>query len=141
MARRLALVAVASATVLAWAFLDGADGVVGKLLLLALLYAPGAMLLAFSFAAAEVAELPARLRGAPGTASELLRLARGRDVRGPRRAWRLLVLSHAARELLAPHAPLVALFSPWFLALTGAALVGLWIEVAAAVAVLLSAAV
>jgi hypothetical protein len=139
--RRLALVAAAAATVLAWAFVDNAEGILGKLLVLALLYAPAAMLVAFSLAAGEVAELPAKLRGAPGTASELLRLARGRGVRGPRRAWRLLVLSQAARELLAPHAPLVALFSPWFLALTAAALVAMSIEIAAAVAVLVSAAV
>jgi hypothetical protein len=141
-ARRLALAAAASATVLAWAFVDDAGGgLLGKLVVVALLYAPAAMLFAFSLAAGEVAELPAKLRSAPDTVAELARLARGRSVRGPRRAWRLLVLGRSARELLAPHAPLVALLSPWFLALTGAALVALWIEVAAAVAVLLSAAV
>ena len=143
MARRLALVAAAAAVVLAAALVaDGSVPALATILLVGLLFAPAVMLYAFARAAAEVAELPARLRATPQTAganaAELARLLR-RGEHGPaRRTWRLLVLTSSTRELLAPHAPLVALLSPVFLALTAVALLALWIEVVAALVVLVS---
>ena len=99
---------------------------VGRLLVAAAILAPGVVLVLFHRALREVLDLPRRLRALPGEgrrrAGELGELvAPEQGARRPgklRRAWGLLALSHATRELLTPYAPLVALLSPAFLTAT-----------------------
>jgi hypothetical protein len=149
-ARRLTLVAGASAAVLAYALLrDGvrepAARAAATVLLALALFAPAAVLAAFWLACREVLELPDRLRALPataaGNAAELGRLLRRRGTGGGARAWRLLVLTRSSRELLTPYAPLVALLSPSFLALTALATLATVVVAAAALVALVAGAV
>jgi hypothetical protein len=134
--RTLALLAGAAALVLVVdLYSDGVSGldVVGGLIVIA----PPVVLWLLWAALREVAELPDRLRRMPETArerkSDLERMAAElrqpgrRLVRLPRTLWRLRVLAGAARDLAAPHAPLLPFFSVTFLT---------WSAIAAGAAVL-----
>jgi hypothetical protein len=83
---------------------------------------PAVVLFLFSFALAEVAELPDRLRNAPTQARDLRSavedLARARGGRLPRALWRAGRQAASARELATPWAPLLPLLSLPFLAAT-----------------------
>jgi hypothetical protein len=105
---------------------DGTGERAGLGLLLLALALPPAVLLAFYLTLREVLELPGRLRRLPDLSrehaaelGELAREAGGGDRpawrRLPGSTWRLARLVHSGRDLLAPHAPLVALLSPPFL--------------------------
>ena len=102
---------------------------------------PAVVLGLFWRACEEVVALPARLRAIPRDAVVALGRARGARAAGGgarRRGARggCSVLSHSARELLTPYAPLVALFSPPFLVATGLAAVATALEALAALVVL-----
>jgi hypothetical protein len=148
-ARRLALVAAASAAVLTYVlFRDGlpepASRAVVTVLLAVLLFVPAAVLATFWRACEEVVEVPGRLRALPdaaaGNAAELGRLLRERRT-ARSRAWRLLILTRSSRELLTPYAPLVALLSPPFLGATALAVLATALEAAAALVVIVVLAV
>src|SRR5215213_3623156 len=131
--RNLAIAALASGLLLDVQLLrehgtgDTSGETVGRVLVAAALVAPGVVLVVFHRALREVLELLRRLRELPaegrrraGELGELVVPAPGR--RRParlRRAWRLLALSQATRDLLTPYAPLVALLSPAFLTAAG----------------------
>jgi hypothetical protein len=101
----------------------------GLIVLGVLLAVPPAVLLAFSLVLGEVVELPDKLRSYPGTtrehAEELRAIAHDAQARErpawrrlPRSTWRLATLVRSARDLLAPHAPLLPLLSVPFLVAT-----------------------
>ena len=132
--RTLALVGLAAGiaivliVVARWTPNETADWA-GLVFLSLLLAAPPTVLLMFSFALGEVAQLPDKLRRYPGTtrdyAEELRRIAYQAHARQlpawrrlPASAWRLTSLARSARELLAPHAPLLPLVSVPFLLAT-----------------------
>lgn len=134
--RTLALLAGAAALVLVVdLYSDGVSGldVVGGLIVIA----PPVVLWLLWAALREVAELPDRLRRMPETARERkidlermateLREPGRRLIRLPRTLWRLRVLAGTARDLAAPHAPLLPFFSVTFLT---------WSAIAAGAAVL-----
>lgn len=115
---------------------------------LALLLAPGAILLTFARAVGELIALPARVRELPttgrGHAEELGRIARdARDAPGarvrslPRLLWRFGSLTRSSRELLGIYAPVAALASLPYLALVAAASAAALLEVGLAFVVLL----
>jgi hypothetical protein len=117
-ARGLAFAAAAAAVVFVVALYDdGAD-----VLVAAVAVVPAVVLFLFSFALAEVAELPDRLRNAPTQARDLRSavedLARARGGRLPRALWRAGRQAASARELATPWAPLLPLLSLPFLAAT-----------------------
>jgi hypothetical protein len=126
-----ALVALASATLIAAAiFRGGVPEPQAEALLAAVVaagvFVPGAVLVVFHRTLRQVVGLPGRLRSMPGAgrahADELARLARQRRGRLPRRAWRLLALGRSTRELLTPYAPLAPLLSVPFLVAAGVSL-------------------
>jgi hypothetical protein len=135
--RTLALAALAAGAVIAFALLSRSTPGSGlewaaAALVLALLAAPGAVLLTFSRALAELLELPARLRSLPATgrdhAIELGRIAgdarragRARVRSLPRLLWRLGSATRSSRDLLGVWAPVAALASLPYLALVAAA--------------------
>jgi hypothetical protein len=101
----------------------------GLIVLGVLLAVPPAVLLAFSLMLGEVVELPDKLRSYPGTtrehAEELRAIAHDARARErpawrrlPGSTWRLATLVRSARDLLAPHAPLLPLLSVPFLVAT-----------------------
>jgi hypothetical protein len=146
-----AAVAIALVVLFRWTPGDREDWA-GLVLLCVLLAVPPAVLLAFSFVLGEVVELPDRLRGYPGTTrdhvAELRAIAhdaqRGERPawrRLPGSAWRLATLVRSARDLLAPHAPLLPLFSVSFLVATLVAALLVPVVVVAALVVLLAAAI
>jgi hypothetical protein len=101
----------------------------GLIVLGVLLAVPPAVLLAFSLVLGEVVELPDKLRSYPGTtrehAEELRAIAHDARARErpawrrlPGSTWRLATLVRSARDLLAPHAPLLPLLSVPFLVAT-----------------------
>ena len=154
--RRLGLVGLAAAAAIAlivlvrWTPGDG-EGWAGLAILAVLLAVPAAVLFAFSVFLGEVVELPDKLRNYPGLtrehAAELQAIAQDARARErpawrrlPGSTWRLATLVRSARELLAPHAPLLPLLNVPFLVATvvAALLVPL---VALAVLVVLLAAV
>ena len=124
----------------------------GLVILCVLLAVPSAFLFAFSFVLAEVVELPDKLRSYPGTTREHLAelraiaddaQARERPAwrRLPGSTWRLATLVRSTRELLAPHAPLLPLFSvPFLLATLVSALLVPLVVIAALVVLLVAAA-
>jgi hypothetical protein len=133
--RRLGVAAALSAVALASALWD--DGWWAGLAVVAAIAA--VVLLLFSKALLEVAELPDRVRGAPAEAAQLrtaldeLRRARGAGV--VRALWRAGRQAASVRELATPWAPLVTLASVPFLLLTAvSALVVPLVVVAALVA-------
>jgi hypothetical protein len=123
----------------------------GLVVLCVLLAVPAAVLLAFSLVLAGVVELPDKLRSYPGTtrehAAELRAIAHDTKVserpawrRLPGSTWRLATLVRSARDLLAPHAPLLPLLSVPFLIATLVAALLVPVVVVAALAVVLAAA-
>lgn len=154
--RTLGLVGLAAAVAIAGIVLarwtpGGLEGWAGFVVLCVLLAVPGAILLAFSLVLGEVVQLPDKLRSYPDTAREhaeelraIAHDARARERpawrRLPASTWRLATLVRSARDLLAPHAPLVALLSAPFLVATLVSALLVPVLVAAAVAVLLAAA-
>jgi hypothetical protein len=119
-------------------------------ILCVLLAVPAAVLLGFSFVLGEVVELPDRLRSYPGLtrehAAELRAIAEDAKTRErpawrrlPRSTWRLATLVRSARELLAPHAPLLPLLNVWFLLATVAAAILVPLVALAALVMLLTA--
>ena len=123
----------------------------GFILLCVLLAVPPAVLLSFSFVLGEVAELPDRVRGYPGTTrehvAELRAIAQHAQARErpawrrlPGSTWRLASLVRSARDLLAPHAPLLPLFSVPFLVATLVSALLVPVVVLVAFVVLLAAA-
>ena len=132
--RTLALVGFAAAVAIAlvvlvrWTPSDGEEWA-GLGVLCILLAVPPAVLLAFSLVLREVTELPDKLRSYPGTmrdhAEELRAIAHDAQARErpawrrlPRSTLRLATLVRSARDLLAPHAPLLPLLSMPFLVAT-----------------------
>jgi hypothetical protein len=155
-ARTLGLIGLGAAAAIAlvvlvrWTPSDGEDWA-GLVVLCVLLAVPPALLLVFSFVLGEVVELPDKLRSYPGTAREhaeelreIAHDAKKRERRAWRRlpgnAWRLATLMRSARDLLAPHAPLLPLLSVPFLVATLVSGLLVPVFVVAAVVVLLAAA-
>ena len=153
--RRLALggigavAAIALAVVLRWTPGDG-ETWAGLVVLLLMLAVPGGILLAFSFVLAEVVELPEKLLRTPetvrGHSEELRAITRDAQSRErpawrrlPGSTWRLATLVRSARDLLAPHAPILPLLSVPFLVATAVSAVLVPLLVLAAVIVVLSA--
>jgi hypothetical protein len=135
--RTLAFVGLAAAGAIAlvvlvrWTPGDG-EAWAGLGILCVLLSVPAAVLLGFSFVLGEVVELPGKLRSYPGMtrehAAELRAIAQDANARErpawrrlPGSTWRLATLMRSARELLAPHAPLLPLLNVWFLLATAMA--------------------
>jgi hypothetical protein len=150
---RFALAGAGAGAVIVYAALrDGAPeatrGWLAAVVVVALAAAPPLVLVAFWLLLGEVVGLPERIRRMPGEgrayAEELGRLAR--EARRPRRGgvrwltvliWRTLRISNSSRELLTPYAPLVPLLSLPFLAAVAFASIGVLIECAVAVLVVL----
>jgi hypothetical protein len=154
--RTLGLVGLAAAAAIAlvvlvrWTPGDG-EGWAGFLVLCFLLAVPPALLLAFSLVLGEVVELPDKLRSYPGTTrehiAELRAIAHDAQARErpawrrlPGSTWRLATLLRSARDLLAPHAPLVPLLSVPFLIATFVSALFVPVFVVVAFALLLAAA-
>jgi hypothetical protein len=155
--RRLGLIGLGGAVAIAlvvlvhWTPGDGEDWA-GFVVLCVVLAVPAAVLLAFSFVLGEVVELPDKLRSYPGTtrehAAELRAIAHDAQERErpawrrlPGSTWRLATLVRSARDLLAPHAALLPLFSvPFLLATLFSALLAPVVVVAALVVLLAAAA-
>jgi hypothetical protein len=154
-ARRLGFVGLGAALAIAlivlvrWTPGDGGDWV-GLGILCVLLAVPAAVLIAFSFLLGEVVELPDKLRTYPGLtrehAAELQAIAQDAKARErpawrrlPGSTWRLATLVRSARELLAPHAPILPLLNVWFLLATVAAAILVPLLALAALVVLLAA--
>ena len=144
-----AAAAITLVVVVRWTPSDG-ERWAGLAVLCVLLAVPPAVLLAFSLVLGEVVELPDKLRTYPGTmrthVEELRSIAHDAHARErpawrrlPGSTWRLATLVRSARDLLAPHAPLLPLLSlPFLIAtLVSALLVPV---VGAALVVLLAAA-
>jgi hypothetical protein len=145
-----AAVAIALVVLVRWTPGDREDWA-GFALLCILLAVPPAVLLAFSFVLSEVLELPDKLRRYPDTTREHMAELRAiseeagkRDRpawrRLPGSTWRLATLVRSARELLAPHAPLLPLLSVPFLAATVVSALLVPVMVVAALVLLLVAA-
>ena len=124
----------------------------GFVVLCVLLAVSPAVLLTFSFVLGEVVELPDKLRGYPETTRE--HVARLRAIahdaqererpawrRLPGSTWRLATLVRSARDLLAPHAPLLPLLNlPFLFATIVSALLVPLLLVAAVVVLVVAAA-
>jgi hypothetical protein len=145
-----AAAAIALVVLVRWTPSDGEDWA-GLVVLCVLLAVPPAVLLAYSLVLGEVVELPDKLRSYPGTtrehAEELRAIAHDAQARErpawrrlPGSTWRLARLVRSARDLLAPHAPLLPLLSVPFLAATLVSALLVPVLVAAALVVLLTAA-
>jgi hypothetical protein len=145
------MVAIALVVLVRWTPGNGEDWA-GFVVLCVVLAVPAAVLLAFSFVLGEVVELPDKLRGYPGATREhvselraIAQDAQGRERpawrRLPGSTWRLATLVRSARDLLAPHAPLLPLFSvPFLLATLFSALLVPLVVIAALVVLLAAAA-
>jgi hypothetical protein len=155
-ARRLGLLGLVAAAAIAlivlvrWTPGDG-EAWAGLAILCFLLAAPAAVLLSFSFVLGEVVELPDKLRNYPGMtrehAAELRAITQDAKARErpawrrlPGSTWRLATLLRSARELLAPHAPLLPLLNVWFLLAAVVAALLVPLVALAALIVLLAAA-
>jgi hypothetical protein len=145
-----AAVAIALVVLVRWTPGEREDWV-GFAVLCALLAVPSAVLLTFSFVLGEVVELPDKLRSYPGTTrehvAELRAIAHDAQERErptwrrlPGSTWRLATLMRSARDLLAPHAPLLPLLSVPFLVATFVSALLVPFVVVAALVVLLAAA-
>jgi alpha-beta hydrolase superfamily lysophospholipase len=150
---RVALVGTVAGALIVYAALrDGAPeaarGWLATVVVIGLAAAPPLVLGTFWLLLGEVVELPARIRRMPGEtrahAEELGRLAR--EARDPRRSrarrvpglvWRTLRVTGSSRELLTPYAPLLPLLSVPFLTAVAFAALGVVVEVAIALLVLL----
>jgi hypothetical protein len=154
--RRLGLVGLAAAAGVALAVIvrwtpSDEESWAGLFVLCVLLVLPPVVLLAFSLVLSEVVEVPDKLRRYPGTArrhaEELRELAQQAQARErpawrrlPGSTWRLATLVRSARELLAPHAPLLPLMNVPFLVAAFVSALLVPILVAAALVVILAAA-
>ena len=144
--------AVAGAVIVFAALRDGAPeatrGWLATVVVVALAAAPPLVLGSFWLLLREVVELPERIRRMPGEgrahAEELGRLSR--EARHPRQRgvrrlpiliWRTLRLSSSSRELLTPYAPLLPLLSLPFLAAVAFAAIGVLVECAVALIVVI----
>jgi hypothetical protein len=147
--RTLAFLASVAALVIAFVLYD--DGVSGlDVFALLLAIAPPVMLWILWAALRELAELPDRLRRLPESArerqAELERLAAElreparRIARLPRTLLRLRALVVAARDLHAPHAPLLPFFSLPFLTASALAAVAALVVIGTALVLLIAAA-
>lgn len=150
---RMALAGAAAGAVIVYAVLrdglpDPTDRIVGTIVVIALAAAPPLVLGAFWLLLRELVELPERIRRLPGEGREhveelgrLTREARDARQRGfarlPGMIWRLTRLTGSSRELLTPYAPLLPLLSVPFLTAVVFAAVGVFVEIAIAVVVLL----
>jgi hypothetical protein len=145
-----ATVAIALVVLVRWTPGDGEDWA-GFAVLCVLLAVPAAVLLAFSFVLGEVVELPDKLHSYPGTTrehvAELRAIAHDAQERArpawrrmPGNTWRLARLVRSARDLLAPHAPLLPLLSVPFLVATLVSALLVPVVVIGALVVLLAAA-
>jgi hypothetical protein len=145
-----AMIAIALVVLVRWTPGDGEDWA-GFVVLCVVLAVPAAVLLAFSLVLGEVVELPDKLRSYPSTtrehASELRAIAQDAQKRErpawrrlPGSTWRLATLLRSARDLLAPHAPLLPLFSVPFLLATFLSALLVPVVLLAALVVLLAAA-
>jgi hypothetical protein len=154
-ARRLGLLGLGAAAAIAlivlvrWTPGDG-EAWAGLGVLCVLLAVPAAVLLSFSFVLGEVVELPDKLRDYPGVTREhveelraITQDAKARERpawrRLPGSTWRLATLVRSARELLAPHAPLLPLLNVWFLLATVVAALLIPLVACAALVILLVA--
>ena len=154
--RTLALVGFGAAAAIAIVVLvhwtpGDPEGWAGFVVLCLVLAVPPAILLAFSLVLGEVLELPDKLRRYPSTtrehAQELRAIAQDAQARErpswrrlPSSTWRLMTLVRSARDLLAPHAPLLPLLSVPFLVATFVSALVVPLLVVAALGVLLAAA-
>jgi hypothetical protein len=153
--RRLGLIGLAAAAAIAlivalrWTPGDGGEWA-GLAVLAVLLAVPAAVLLSFSSVLGEVVELPDKLRSYPGLtrehAAELQAIAQEAKARErpawrslPGSTWRLATLVRSARELLAPHAPLLPLLNVWFLLASAVAALLVPLVALAALVMLLTA--
>jgi hypothetical protein len=145
-----AAVAIALVVLVRWTPGDREDWA-GFVVLCVLLVVPPAILLALSLVLGQVVELPDKLRSYPGTTREhvaelraIAHDAQGRERpawrRLPGSTWRLATLVRSARDLLAPHAPLLPLLSVPFLVATLVSALLVPVVVVAALVVLLAAA-
>jgi hypothetical protein len=118
LARRLAVACGIAAALMVLALYD--EG--WTLALAAIAVVPAVVLFLFSVALGELAELPGRLRGAPGDAARLRtsleELGRARGPGFARALWQAGRQAASARELATPWAPLLPLVSLPFLAAT-----------------------
>jgi hypothetical protein len=146
-----AAVAIVLVVLVRWMPGDGEDWA-GFALLSVLLAVPPGVLLAFSFVLGEVVELPEKLRSYPGMtrdhAAELRAITQEAQRRErpawrrlPVSTWRLAALARSARDLLAPHAPLLPLLSVPFLLATLVSALLVPVVLVVALVVLLAAAV
>jgi hypothetical protein len=153
--RRLGVVGLGAAAAIAlvvlvrWTPGDREDWA-GFVVLCVLLVVPPAVLLALSIVLGQVVELPDKLRSYPGTTrehvAELRAIAHDAQRRErpawrrlPGSTWRLATLVRSARELLAPHAPLLPLLNVWFLLATVVAALLIPLVACAALVILLVA--
>jgi hypothetical protein len=138
-ARWFAYTSAASALLIAYALRD--DGWWAAIGAAAAI--PAVVLWLFSTALLELAELPARLRGAPVQAGELRRaveeLGHARGTRLPRALWRAGRTASEARVLATPWAPLLPLLSGPFLAATAASMLATPFELVIALVLLIVA--
>jgi hypothetical protein len=146
-----AAVAIALVVLVRWTPGDGADWAAFAVLCV-LLAVPVAVLLAFLLVLRGVMELPDKLRSYPNTTrahvAELRAIANDAQERErpawrrlPGSTWRLATLARSARDLLAPHAPLLPLLSlPFLVAALVSALLVPVVVVAALVVLLVAAA-
>jgi hypothetical protein len=141
--------AVALVVLVRWTPGDG-EAWAGLGILCVLLAVSAAVLLGFSLVLGEVVELPGKLRNYPGMtrehAAELRAIAQDANARErpawrrlPGSTWRLATLMRSARELLAPHAPLLPLLNVWFLLATAVAALLVPLVALAALVMLLTA--
>jgi hypothetical protein len=146
----VAAAAIVLVVLVRWTPSDGEEWV-GFAVLSVVLAIPLIVLLSFSLVLREVVELPDKLRNYPGTmrahAEELRAIAQDARARPrpawrrlPGSTWRLATLVRSARDLLAPHAPLLPLLSVPFLVATLVSAVFVPVLVVAALVVLLAAA-
>ena len=145
-----AAVTIALVVLVRWTPGDSEDWA-GFVVLCVLLVVPPAVLLALSFVLGQVIELPDKLRRYPGATREhvtelraIANDAQGRERpawrRLPGSTWRLATLVRSARDLLAPHAPLLPLLSVPFLIATLVSALLVPVVVVAALVVLVAAA-
>jgi hypothetical protein len=145
-----AAVAIALVVLVRWTPGDK-EGWAAFVVLCVLLAVPPAVLLAFSLVLGEVVKLPDKLRGYPGTTrehlAELRAIAHDAQARErpawrrlPGSTWRLATLARSARDLLAPHAPLLPLLSVPFLIATLVSALFVPVFVVVALTVILAAA-
>jgi hypothetical protein len=145
-----AAIVIALVVLVRWTPTDREDWA-GFIVLCVLLAVPPAVLIAFSLVLGEVVELPDKLRDYRGATrehvAELRTIAHDAQERErpawrrlPGSTWRLARLVRSARDLLAPHAPLLPLLSVPFLIATLVSALLVPVEVIAALVVLLAAA-